>query len=309
MKKIMVMILTAALLTLAVTGCSSNGASSTEKSSGKDSATAVETKSAPTPSEVALKIGKVQVYDFGGAKLHAYATNDPLNDECFIIENKDSLIGIEIPAFTDNLNEWQDYIKSLNKPMKDIFIDNHNTGGDYLTGMNVYATEKAKAAIEGGTTLATMQGLAQTFGTAFDSNVAKITKTISPGTQTIGGTDFNIIDSGDTYSIEIPEMNAIYTHMLGEKTHSILVSSAMMDATIATLKDYQTKGYDLILSSHAAPETQTAVATKIAYIEKAEELYKNSADGKTFIAEMTKAFPDYAGANYLVMTAGFLYQK
>ncbi|WP_051355681.1 hypothetical protein [Acetobacterium malicum] len=306
MKKTIVLTLIVSFLMLTVAGCGSNAANSTDKSS---STTTEETKKEATVIEVPLKIGKVQVYDFGDVKLHAYATNDALNDECYIVENKDNLVGIEIPAFTDNLNEWKDYIKSLNKPMNDILIDNHNTGGDYLTGMNVYATENAKAAIEGGATLATMQGLAQSIGTAFDSNVAKITKILSAGSQTIAGTEFMITDNGDTYTIEIPEMNAVYTHMLGEKVHSILVSNEMMDATIATLNEYQSKGYDLILSSHAAPETQAAVVAKIAYIEKAKELAKSSADAKIFTEAMSKAFPDYAGANYLDMTAGFLYQK
>lgn len=306
MKKTIVLILMVSFLMLTVAGCGSNTTTSTDK---KASTTTGENKKEATVTEVPLKIGKVQVYDFGDVKLHAYATNDALNDECYIVENKDNLVGIEIPAFTDNLSEWKDYVKSLNKPMNDIMIDNHITGGDYLTGMNVYATESAKAASESGTTLATTQGLAQSFGAAFDSNVAKITKVLPTGSQTIAGTEFMIIDNGDTYTIEIPEMNAVYTHMLGEKVHSILVSSEMMDATIGTLKEYQSKGYNLILSSHSAPETQTAVSAKIAYIEKAKELARSSADAKTFTEAMTKAFPDYAGANYLDMTAGFLYQK
>ena len=118
----------------------------------------------PTPTEVALKIGKVQVFKYSDVTLHAYATNDALGDECYILETADSLVGIEPPAFTDNLKEWSEYVKSLNKPMKDIFVANHPTGTDYLEGMNVYSTAAAKKAIEGGSTRAILEGLAKTFG-------------------------------------------------------------------------------------------------------------------------------------------------
>lgn len=35
---------------------------------------------------VKLAKGEVNVYDFGAVKLHAYKTNDPIDDEVFIIE-------------------------------------------------------------------------------------------------------------------------------------------------------------------------------------------------------------------------------
>ena len=141
----------------------------------------------------------------------------------------------------------------------------------------------------------------------FDSNVAEITNVISAGPITVAGVDFIIVEAGDTYTIEIPAANAIYTHMLGEKVHSILASVEHMDATIATLKEYQAKQYGLILSGHSTPEYQNALATKIAYIEKAKELAGTTKSADEFIAAMKAAYPDYAGENYLTMTAGYLF--
>ena len=57
----------------------------------------------------------VNVYDFGEIKLHAYQTNDLMNDESYILENEDNVLLIEFPAFYDNLEEFENYVKNLGK--------------------------------------------------------------------------------------------------------------------------------------------------------------------------------------------------
>lgn len=41
-----------------------------------------------TFNQVKLTKGEVGVYDFGAVKLHAYKTNDLIDDEVFIVEKK-----------------------------------------------------------------------------------------------------------------------------------------------------------------------------------------------------------------------------
>ena len=36
---------------------------------------------------VQLSKGTMDVYDFGAIKLHAFKTNDPMSDECFLISS------------------------------------------------------------------------------------------------------------------------------------------------------------------------------------------------------------------------------
>lgn len=50
-----------------------------------------------------------------------------------------------------------------------------------------------------------------------------------------------------------------------------------------------------------------AVQAKIAYLGKTAEIAENAASAADFIAKMHEVFPDYAGENYLEMTAGFLF--
>lgn len=300
MKRKIALAATAVLMTAALTACSS-----ADKK--EETASSV---SEPKISTGKISTGNVTVYDYGNIKLHAYATGDALGDEAYILENETELVGIELPSFTENLDSWQEYIKELNKPMENIFVSSHATGESYLDGVNVYATEKAKESIESGSVFATTQGLYETFGDDFHggNDMVQVTNTVSEGVINIAGIDFNVINNGDTYDIEIPEINAIYTHMLGKTTHSILVSADGMNSMLNTLNNYKDNGYNMILSAHSEPEGQDAVEEKIAYVEKAKELYSECKTADEFISEMKKAYPNYSGENYLEMSAGYLYQ-
>lgn len=65
---------------------------------------------------------------------------------------------------------------------------------------------------------------------------------------TIGGIDFIIKQTAEAFDIEIPEINAVYTHMLGHDCHSIVAGTGHADAMIETLKGYIEKGYDTFSS-------------------------------------------------------------
>ena len=264
---------------------------------------------APTTSTVKLASGSVTVYHYGDVNLHVYNSEDALGDVAYIVEGKDALVGIELPSFTAGLDAWKGYVQSLGKPMNDIFLDAHVTGASYISGMNVYGTQAAKDAIAAGSTLATTDGLYQTFGSDFHGgdDMAQINTVVS-GKVTVGGIEFNVIDRGDTYDLEIPSINVVYTHMLGKTVHSIMPSTAAMDAMLDTLHDYQNKGYAMVLSGHSTPEGQDAVTEKIAYVQKAKELAASCTTADEFKAAMKEAFPNYAGDNYLEMTAGYLFQ-
>ena len=81
----------------------------------------------------------------------------------------------------------------------------------------------------------------------------QITNIIGEGPITIGGINFIIHQTAEAFDIEIPEINAVYTHMLGHDCHSIVAGAAHADAIIDQLEGYIAKGYDLILTSHYTP--------------------------------------------------------
>ena len=58
-----------------------------------------------TFTSVKLTKGEMNIYDFGGIKLHAYKTNDFIDDEVFVVEKNGKAVIIESPCFFDNIRE------------------------------------------------------------------------------------------------------------------------------------------------------------------------------------------------------------
>lgn len=266
-------------------------------------ANATEPAAAPSPTF------SVSVYDFGTVRLHAFNTQDAISDVCYLVEGPDALVGIELPAFVDDYEPWLGYAASLGKPFENVWVANHPQGGDHLAGITVWGTQAAVDSITGGLVRSTSDGLAQQFGDAWDSSFAVPTQVVEDSPVTVAGIDFVVSSSGDTYDLQISAANAIYTHMLGKTVHSIIASVEGIDATIATLHTYQEQGFDLVLTSHAMPEGQDAVAEKIAYLGKAKELAESCASGEEWQAAMRESFPGYTGDNYLEMSAASLFPQ
>ena len=148
---------------------------------------------------------------------------------------------------------------------------------------------------------------AAAFGGEFDSGIHEISHIMGEGAVTIGGIEFLIRRTAEAYDVEIPEINAVYTHMLGHDCHSIVAGAEHADGMIAQLKGYIQRGFDLILTSHYTPEDLKDAGTKIAYLEELKTIASSCSDGGTFRAEVKKRYPAYSGENYLDMTSGFFF--
>lgn len=80
---------------------------------GAGSAGAAPAKAVPTESHITLKSGSVNIYDYGGVKLHAYFTNDPLADVAYIVEGKKALAGVDFEVI-DRGESYDLAIPSMN---------------------------------------------------------------------------------------------------------------------------------------------------------------------------------------------------
>lgn len=255
---------------------------------------------------VKLAKGEVNVYDFGKVKLHAYKTNDLISDEVFIIEKNGKAVVIESPCFFDNCKELSEYMKSFKT--EGVFIAYHGAGAAFLPDVPKYATENAKEYSENGGGKALIDNFTNAFGAAFDSSVHKITNVIGEGKITVGGIDFIITKTAEAFDIEIPEINAVYMHMLGHDCHSIVAGANHADAIIAQLKSYIANKRDLILTSHYTPEDLKDAQTKIDYLEDLKVIAKDSRNADDFKASVNAKYPNYGGENYLDMTAEFFFK-
>lgn len=261
-----------------------------------------------------VSVGNMSVINFdGGLKLHAYGTGDNMNDFCYVVESPEGLVLIESSAYKEHVNALAEYIKELGKPLLGALLSYHPNGYKSYGDVKIYATEGAlKTWAEGGSVWGLTQSFIQGMGDKVADDLPESAEIVSEGdTVKIAGVDFVILheSDGEDYGIYIPAINAVYRHMLGSKTHNILPSTAYIDAEIAELREYQSKGYALILTSHNAPEGKEAVSAKIAYLEKVRELAKSSKNRADFVSAVKAAFPDYNGEAYLEMSAGALFAE
>lgn len=218
----------------------------------------------------------MNIYDFDGVRLHAYKTNDFIDDEVFIVEKNGKAVIIESPCFFDNNKELEQYLKDVE--LEGMLIAYHGAGGTFLPEVPKYSTQNAVdySANGGGKDL--INNFTAAFGESFDNSVHKITDIIEEGKVTIGGIDFIIKQTAEAFDIEIPEINAVYTHMLGHDCHSIVANAGHADGIIAQLWDYIEKGYDLILTSHYTPEDLKDAKTKIDYLTNLKQIAAACAD-------------------------------
>ena len=185
----------------------------------------------------------------------------------------------------------------------------HIAGGTFLKNVKKYTTHHADKYNNRGPGRDLITKFTNNFGDIFDNNSHKITNYIDERTITIADIRFNIIPTDEAYDIEIPEINSIYTHMLGSNCHSIITSVEHAKSMIVTLKEYISKNYNLILTSHYIPEDINAIKAKISYIENLLNIAKDSSNAKDFIDKVKTEYPNYNGVNYLEMTANCLFNK
>ncbi len=254
---------------------------------------------------VKLAKGEMNVYDFGGIKLHAYKTNDFIDNEVFIVEKNGKAVVIESPCFFDNNKELAEYLGNVE--VEGMFVAYHGAGATFLPDVPKYATQNAVDYSKNGGGKALVDKFTGAFGEIFDNSIHEITNVIGEGKVTIGGIDFEIKQTAEAFDIVIPEINAVYTHMLGHDCHSIVAGAGHADGIIAELQSYIKKCYDLILTSHYTSEDLKDAQTKIDYLENLKKIAANCVDADSFKAEVQKQYPAYSGQNYLDMTAGFFF--
>lgn len=254
-----------------------------------------------------LEKGYVLVYDFNGVKVHNYNTKDYIDDQVILLEKNNKVVVIESPVFYDNNVELESYINRLGAKLDGILLSYHMGGGTFMSNAKKYATHNADEYGHNGGGKALVDNFTKAFGQVFDNNIHSVTDYIEDGKITLADIYMNIIPTNDGYDIEIPEINSIYTHMLGSDCHSIIAGVEHVTAMVETLKEYIKKNYNLIFTSHYIPEDINAVKTKIAYIETLLNIASSCNNAGEMIEKLRLEYPNYSGLNYLEMTANFFF--
>ena len=258
-----------------------------------------------TYTTVTLSQGEVHIYASGPVTLHAYQTGDPLSDEVFVLEKAGQCVVLEPPCFTESIAALTGYLEG--KSVVGVLTAYHGAGSSFLPEVPRYATANAEAYSQTGGGRALIDQFTSAFGSAFDGGVHPVDHIIGEGPLTLAGIPFVIRQTPDAFDVEIPALNAVYTHMLGHDCHSIVAGADHADYIIAQLHAYIQAGYDLILTSHYTPEDLKDAQTKIDYLEQLKRIAAACGSGPAFKAEVQRQFPGYSGENYLDMTAGFFF--
>ncbi|MCM1367260.1 MAG: hypothetical protein NC184_00375 [Roseburia sp.] len=258
---------------------------------------------------VKLEKGEMSVYDFGKVRLHAYKTNDFIDDEVFILEKDGKGVAIELPCFYDNIAELTAYLKDSKIDLVAKLAAYHAAGASFMPEVCVYGTKSSDEynTVGGGAGL--ISKFTGAFGAIFDNGTVKVDKFLDDGETEIAGIKFVIKSNEEAYDIEIPEINCVYTHMLGHDYHSIVAGSAHADGMIAQLNYYIEKGFDLVLTSHYTPEDLKDAQTKIDYLRALKTIAEKCESADDMKEKVTAQFANYGGANYLDMTVGMFFPK
>ena len=256
---------------------------------------------------VALDKGRVDVYTKNGITLYAYQTRDLIDNEVFVLAKKGRGVVIELPCFFDNIRELTDFLKSEGVTVEAKFVAYHAAGASFLPEVPAYGTESSVAYNTTGGGAGLVANFKNAFGDSFDPAICEVDYVLEEGEIELAGIRFVVKPNAEAFDLEIPEINCVYTHMMGHDCHSIVAGAGHADAMIAELRSYIAKGYALILTSHYTPEDLKDAQTKIDYLENLKRIAAGCKNADEFKAEVGKQYPQYSGQNYLDMTAGFFF--
>ena len=142
-----------------------------------------------------------------------------------------------------------------------------------------------------------------------DTSIMSDGERIDAGKLSVAGIGMVINPDNDAYEMEVPEIKAVYMHMLGYDCHSIVAGAGHADAIILNLQGYLDRGFELFPSAHYGPETRQDVETKIAYIQDLKVIASECSSAEEFTAKVNEKYPGYSGDNYLGMIAGFFFPQ
>jgi hypothetical protein len=256
---------------------------------------------------ITLKKGEVKVYKFGEISLYAYKTNDLIDDEVFIVTKKGKGVVIELPCFYDNINELMEFLKAENITVEARLVAYHAAGATFLPEVPAFGTVSSVAYNTNGGGAGLISNFRNAFGEIFDASVCQPETLMQDGETEIAGMKFVITSNAEAFDVEIPEINCVYTHMMGHDCHSIVAGCPHADGIISQLNYYIRKGFTLILTAHYTPEDLKDAETKIAYLKDLKEISFTCENAEEMKKKVQEKYAGYSGLNYLDMTVGFFF--
>ena len=258
---------------------------------------------------VTLDKGCVDVYTENGITLYAYQTRDAMDDEVFVLAKAGRGVVIELPCFYDNIRELTDFLVAEGVAVEGKLVAYHGAGASFLPQTPAYGTESSVVYNTTGGGAALVANFRKAFGESFDAGICAVDHVLPEGEVEIAGIRFVVKPNAEAYDLEIPEINCVYTHMMGHDCHSIVAGCPHADGIISQLNYYIRRGFDLVLTAHYTPEDLKDAQTKAAYLTELKEIALQCESAGEMRAKVQAKYPDYSGLNYLDMTVGFFFPE
>lgn len=256
---------------------------------------------------VELDKGQVDIYTANDITLYAYQTRDAIDDEVFILTKAGRGVVIELPCFYDNIRELTAFLDREDITVEGKLVAYHAAGGSFLPQVPAYGTASSVAYNTTGGGAGLVANFKSVFGESFDAGLCAVDHILEEGETSIAGIRFVVKPNAEAYDLEIPELNCVYTHMMGHDCHSIVAGCPHADGMISGLNYYIRHGFDLVLTSHYTPEDLKDAQTKVAYLTELKEIAMTCETAAEMKEKVQAKYPDYSGMNYLDMTVGFFF--
>lgn len=256
---------------------------------------------------VKLDKGRVDIYTKNGITLYAYQTHDAIDDEVFILSKAGRGVVIELPCFYDNIRELTAFLHQEGIAVEGKLVAYHAAGASFLPEVPAYGTASSVTYNTTGGGAGLVANFKNAFGEGFDAGLCSVSHILEEGETEIAGIRFVVKPNAEAYDLEIPEINCVYTHMMGHDCHSIVAGCPHADGIISQLNYYIRKGFDLVLTSHYTPEDLKDAQTKVAYLTELKEISLTCENAAEMKAKVQEKYPNYSGMNYLDMTVGFFF--
>ncbi|MBR2254593.1 MAG: hypothetical protein IJ856_02060 [Candidatus Methanomethylophilaceae archaeon] len=145
------------------------------------------------------------------------------------------------------------------------------------------------------------------YGFPFDEELVECTEVFEGGEIEIAGILFEVIPVTEAFEIVIPKANAVYMHMLGHDSHSLVFGMEGADAELKRLQGYLDRGIDLYLSSHHSPESTDDVLLKMDYIRDLKKTASESRNAEEFASKVLRGHHGFAGKDFVEMSSWFFF--
>lgn len=221
---------------------------------------------------VELGKGRVDIYTVNDITLYAYQTRDAIDDEVFILTKAGRGVVIELPCFYDNVRELTAFLDREGITVEGKLVAYHAAGGSFLPQVPAYGTASSVAYNSTGSGAGLVTNFKNVFGESFDAGLCAVDHVLEEGETSVAGIRFVVKPNAEAYDLEIPELNCVYTHMMGHDCHSIVAGCPHADGMISGLNYYIRHGFNLVLTSHYTPENLKDAQTKVAYLTELKEI-------------------------------------